>query len=77
MSKITGKKFSKFIVEKGSIAMDGISLTVNDVSDSENPTFSVNIIPHTKQFTTWSDIAINSKINLEVDPIARYVLKSK
>ena len=71
------KKFSKFIVEKGSIAMDGISLTVNDVSDSENPTFSVNIIPHTKQFTTWSDIAINSKINLEVDPIARYVLKSK
>ena len=71
------KKFSKFIVEKGSIAMDGISLTVNDVTDSENPTFSVNIIPHTKQFTTWSDIAINSKINLEVDPIARYVLKSK
>ena len=57
--------------------MDGISLTVNDVNDSENPTFSVNIIPHTKQFTTWSDIAINSKINLEVDPIARYVLKSK
>ena len=71
------KKFSKFIVEKGSIAMDGISLTVNDVKDTENPTFSVNIIPHTKQFTTWSDIAINSKINLEVDPLARYVLKSK
>mgnify|MGYP001156870917 FL=1 len=71
------KKFSKFIVEKGSISLDGISLTVNQVIDNEEPNFSVNIIPHTKEFTTWSDIAINSKINLEVDPIARYVLKSK
>ena len=71
------KKFSKFIVEKGSISLDGISLTVNQVNDSEKPNFLVNIIPHTKEFTTWSDIAINSKINLEVDPIARYVLKSK
>ena len=71
------KKFSKFIVEKGSVSLDGISLTVNQVDDNEEPNFSVNIIPHTKEFTTWSDIAINSKINLEVDPIARYVLKSK
>ena len=71
------KKFSKFIVEKGSISLDGISLTINQVTDNEEPNFSVNIIPHTKEFTTWSDIAINSKINLEVDPIARYVLKSK
>tara|TARA_B100000459_G_C8526819_1_gene178713 strand:+ start:165 stop:764 length:600 start_codon:yes stop_codon:yes gene_type:complete len=71
------KKFSKFIVEKGSVSLDGISLTVNHVNDNEEPNFSVNIIPHTKEFTTWSDIAINSKINLEVDPIARYVLKSK
>ena len=69
------KKFSKFIVEKGSVSLDGISLTVNQVNDSEEPNFSVNIIPHTMEFTTWSDIAINSKINLEVDPIARYVLK--
>ena len=69
------KKFSKFIVEKGSVSLDGISLTVNQVNDNEEPNFSVNIIPHTKEFTTWSDIAINSKINLEVDPIARYVLK--
>ena len=71
------KKFSKFIVEKGSVSLDGISLTVNHVNDNEEPNFSVNIIPHTKEFTTWSDIAINSKINLEVDSIARYVLKSK
>ena len=71
------KKFSKFIVEKGSVSLDGISLTVNQVNDSEEPNFSVNIIPHTMEFTTWSDIAINSKINLEVDPIARYVLKNK
>ena len=71
------KKFSKFIVEKGSVSLDGISLTVNQVNDNEEPNFSVNIIPHTKEFTTWSDIAINSKINLEVDSIARYVLKSK
>ena len=71
------KKFSKFIVEKGSVSLDGISLTVNQVNDNEEPSFSVNIIPHTKEFTTWSDIAINSKINLEVDSIARYVLKSK
>ena len=71
------KKFSKFIVEKGSVALDGISLTVNEVKENSEATFSVNIIPHTKQFTTWSDIVIRTRINLEVDPLARYVLKSK
>ena len=71
------KKFSKFIVEKGSVALGGISLTINEVRENSESTFSVNIIPHTKQFTTWSDIDIKTKINLEVDPLARYVLKSK
>ena len=56
--------------------MDGISLTINDVYEDEETYFTVNIIPHTREFTTWSDISINSYVNLEVDPIARYVFES-
>lgn len=63
---------SAFIAQKGSVTLDGTSLTVNDVSGD---TFTVNLIPHTKECTTWGDIAVGDKINLEIDTLARYVAR--
>ncbi len=60
----------KYIAEKGSICINGISLTVNSVTGSE---FSVNIVPHTLQETTLADIKLGDKVNLEVDLLARYL----
>ncbi|NVB81037.1 MAG: riboflavin synthase [Kofleriaceae bacterium] len=62
----------KYIVEKGSIAIAGVSLTVNAV-DSE--TFSVAIIPHTRDMTTLGDLAIGDRVNLETDILAKHVEK--
>jgi riboflavin synthase len=59
-----------FIARKGSIAINGVSLTVNAVEGSR---FEVNLIPHTWAVTTLSDLQQGSAVNLEVDPIARYV----
>jgi len=61
---------SRYIAVKGSIAIDGVSLTVNNV---EQDTFSMNLIPHTIQHTTLKHLGIGSRVNLEVDLIARYV----
>jgi len=62
------------IAQKGSITLDGVSLTVNDVRDAEDGThFSVNVIPHTKQETTLGDLAQGRQLNVEVDVIARYI----
>ncbi len=61
-----------FIAPKGSVALDGTSLTVNEVSGAE---FGVNLIPHTKQVTTWGDVALGDLINLEIDTLARYVAR--
>ena len=58
------------IAPKGSITIDGVSLTVNEVEANE---FEVNIIPHTWQVTTLGKLQIGSKVNLEIDLIARYV----
>ena len=63
---------AKFIAPKGSVALNGTSLTVNEVDGS---TFGVNIIPHTKAVTTWGDVAVGDAINLEVDTMARYVAR--
>jgi riboflavin synthase len=60
----------KYIAAKGSIAVDGVSLTVNAVDGAR---FSVNIIPHTRAVTTFRNLAAGSRVNLEVDIIARYV----
>ena len=60
----------KFIAIKGSVALDGVSLTVNDITDNM---FSVNIIPHTYKVTTFHNLTIDSQLNIEVDIIARYV----
>ena len=62
----------KYIVEKGSIAIAGVSLTVNAV-DAE--TFSVAIIPHTRDETTLGDLAIGDRVNLETDILAKHVEK--
>jgi len=62
----------RYIVEKGSIAIAGVSLTVNSV-DAEG--FSVAIIPHTRDHTTLGDLAIGDRVNLEVDILAKHVEK--
>ena len=63
------------IAEKGSIALDGVSLTVNQVREAEDGTthFSVNIIPHTAQHTTLGQLATGQQLNVEVDVLARYL----
>ena len=61
-----------FIAPKGSVALDGASLTVNTVSGN---LFTVNIIPHTLAVTTWGQRAVGDHLNLEVDLIARYVAR--
>jgi riboflavin synthase len=61
---------AKFIAMKGSITINGVSLTVNLVAGSE---FEVNLIPHTLDVTTLNELKTGAKVNLEVDLIARYV----
>jgi len=61
---------AKYIAEKGSICLDGISLTVNSVA---GVFFEVNIVPHTLKETTFYDKSIGSKVNIEVDLLARYM----
>jgi riboflavin synthase len=62
----------RFIARKGSVALDGVSLTVNDVAGD---TFSVLIIPHTLKVTTLGALALGDPLNLEVDLLARYVAR--
>jgi riboflavin synthase len=64
------KELSRYVARKGSIAVDGVSLTVNDVSADR---FEVNIIPHTLSVTTLRRLAAGSLVNLEVDMTARYL----
>ena len=62
------------IAPKGSIALDGVSLTVNDVEDSGDATrFTINLIPHTAEQTTFGGIVPGRKLNLEIDVLARYL----
>jgi riboflavin synthase len=64
-----------YIASKGSITVDGVSLTVNDVADQSNGAahFMLNVIPHTAQMTTLSDLAAGRQVNLEIDVLARYL----
>ncbi len=61
-----------FIAAKGSVALDGTSLTVNEVSRTS---FGINLIPHTLTVTTWGRKKAGDQINLEIDPIARYMAR--
>ena len=65
-----------FVAPKGSIAVDGASLTVNEVADTaDGATFGVNLIPHTKGWTTFGDLIPGRRVNLEIDVLARYVAR--
>jgi len=69
------RALGSMIAPKGSIALDGVALTVNDVRDAEDGSthFSINIIPHTAQHTTLGDIGAGRQLNVEVDVLARYI----
>ena len=69
------RELGPMIASKGSIALDGVSLTVNDVREAEDDSthFSVNIIPHTAKQTTLHDITPGRQLNVEVDVLARYL----
>jgi riboflavin synthase len=66
------KELARFIAPKGSVALNGTSLTVNAVEGCE---FGINFIPHTKEVTTWGDVALGDQVNLEIDTLARYVAR--
>ena len=65
-------ELARFIAPKGSVALDGISLTVNEV---KNDTFSVLLIPHTLKVTTFGALQVGARVNLEVDQMARYAAR--
>ena len=66
------ENLARFIAPKGSVALNGTSLTVNEVQGRE---FGINLISHTKDVTTWGDIAVGDTVNLEIDTLARYVAR--
>ena len=69
-----GPEIAPFVAPKGSITLDGVSLTVNEVEDGPHGvTIGVNIIPHTAAVTTFGDLAAGNAINIEIDVLARYL----
>jgi len=69
------KELAPYLAPKGSITVDGVSLTVNEVEDQSDGTchFTLNIIPHTAEVTTIGALAAGDKVNLEIDVLARYL----
>jgi len=69
------RSLGSMIAAKGSVALDGVSMTVNEVGDGEDGAsrFTVNVIPHTAQHTTLGELAANQQLNVEVDVLARYI----
>jgi riboflavin synthase len=69
------KELAPFIAPKGSIALDGVSLTVNEVADRSDGSvdFGLNVIPHTSEVTTLGELAQGAEVNLEIDTVARYL----
>ncbi|WP_260597258.1 riboflavin synthase [Sphingomonas endolithica] len=75
---VAGPDIAPFVAEKGSITLDGVSLTVNDVEDAGGLlTIGVNIIPHTAAVTTFDGLAAGDAINIEIDVLARYLGRMK
>lgn len=68
------QELAAFIAPKGSVTIDGVSLTVNNV---DGAVFEINIIPHTQQVTTLGKLTAGSRVNLEIDVLARYVARLK
>ena len=69
------RELAPFIAPKGSIALDGVSLTVNEVTDRADGSvdFGLNVIPHTSEVTTLGELAQGGEVNLEIDTVARYL----
>ena len=65
-------ELARFIAPKGSVALNGTSLTVNEVKENA---FGVNLVPHTKKVTSWNKTQVGDPINLEIDTLARYVAR--
>lgn len=63
---------ARFIAPKGSVTLNGTSLTVNEVNGTD---FGINFIPHTQVATTWGEVAVGDAVNLEIDTLARYVAR--
>ncbi|MBS0125331.1 riboflavin synthase [Thetidibacter halocola] len=63
---------ARYIASKGSVALNGTSLTVNEVDGCD---FGINFIPHTKAVTTWGQAQVGDRVNLEIDTLARYVAR--
>ena len=70
--KISDRKFNKFLVEKASISINGVSLTISKVT---NGFFELNIIPHTLQLTNLKNLKINDLVNVELDIFSKYIYK--
>lgn len=72
-----GKEFARFVAQKGSVALNGVSLTVNEVDDQTDGSalFGVNIIPHTQEMTTFHAARSGERVNFEIDVLARYVAR--
>lgn len=68
----TPAPLAKFIAPKGSVALDGVSLTVNE---AEGRRFGVNVIPHTAEVTTFGSLKVGDTVNIEIDPLARYMAR--
>jgi riboflavin synthase len=64
------KDLARYIARKGSVTLDGVSLTVNEVAGAR---FAINLIPHTLEVTTLGALAAGARLNLEIDLLARYV----
>ena len=72
------KDIAPFVAEKGSICLDGVSLTVNTVADTaDGAVFAINVIPHTASWTTFDTIKPGDEINIEIDVLARYLARMK
>lgn len=74
MTVIAGGDLAAYLASKGSITLDGVSLTVNEVEDApDGVRFAINIIPHTAQQTTFADVQAGRSLNIEIDILARYL----
>jgi riboflavin synthase len=72
------RDLAPYLVGKGSVALDGVSLTINSVADrADSVAFGVNIIPHTQKWTTFGQAEVGQPVNIEIDMLARYVARLK
>ena len=74
-----GADIAPYIAAKGSVTVDGVSLTVNSVSDEKDgtATFGLNIIPHTWDVTAFADLTLGQAVNIEIDVLARYLARMR